>query len=497
MATILGAAAMDAASLPLWFDELATYSISGVPTAGAVFEALRGAADAQPPVLYFLTRALRACFGNSELAVRGQALLGFGLMLGCLYALVRRRAPAAYGLAAMLFPAMTWGFDYAHEARPYALVMGFCALALLLWDLLTDGRKGRTGLLFGLAVTLVLLLSSHYYAVLLLIPLGVGELVRSVRRLRVDWPVWLALVLPLGVLGFYLPFIEAVRVAYQENFFSRADWLDSWGFYLVLLAPAFLSLIAAMAAAGIVGWRWDRAPRGDDPAKRGSLYEPPLRAAVLTLAVIPLFYVGLAIASTGAFVYRYPLAALVGVTLVFVDVIHNQYGRGRTKAVGALCAVLMVAFVGLRLAPAAQGLASGGELRELKEYLSAIERETANDPAPVAVSAPQAFAQYAHYASPQLRARLEYWADPTLAVEYLKTDSAELSLRNLAPWAGLQVGRYDHSEGNTEGFYLAEVRGHKYDWITGELGRRYGPGHELRKSKDRALWRIGGNGSHD
>lgn len=487
---------MEAASRPLWYDELATYYVSGAPTAGAVFDALRGAADAQPPVLFFLTRGLRAVFGDSELAVRGQALLGFGLMLGCLFALARRRAPAVYALAAMLFAALTWGFDYAREARPYGLVMGFCALALLLWDLATDGRERRAGLLPGLAATLVLLLSCHYYAVLLLVPLGAGELVRTLRRRALDWPVWAALCSPPLVLVLYLPFIRAVRAAYQENFFSPAEWMDSWGFYLVLLDPAFLSLIAAMAAAGIVGWKWDSAPPGDDPSKRGSLYEPPLRAAVLTLALIPLVYVGLAMASTGAFVYRYALAALVGVTLVFVDVLHNQFGA-RTKAVGALCATLAVAFMGLRLAPAAQSFAGGGELRELKEDLAAIERATANDSAPVAVSAPQAFAQYAHYASPQLRARLEYWADPALAVKYVETDSGELALCNLAPWAGLQVGRYDENGENRESFYLAEVRGHKHDWITAELGRRYGPGRELRKSKDGPLWRIGGNGSDD
>ena len=492
MAAILGAAAMQAASRPLWFDELATYYISGAPTAGGIFEALQGAADAQPPVLFFVTRGLRAVFGDSELAVRGQAVAGFGLMLLCLYVLVRQYAPAVYGLAAMLFAAMTWGFDYAHEARPYGLVMGFCALAVLLWNRARDGRPRRGRALVCLAATLALMLSSHYYAVLLLIPLGAGEIVRSVRRRSVDWAMWAALAAPTLILGLYLPFIEAVRAAYQENFFSPAEPMDSWGFYFVLLAPAFLSLIAALAVAGMVAWKWDPAPPGDDAAKRGSMYDPPMRTVVLTLALIPLAYVGLAMASTGAFVYRYPLAALVGVALLFVDVLHNQFGT-RTRAVGAFCAAMAAAFLVLRLTPAAQSFASGGELRKLGEALTAIERATADDPAPVAVSAPQAFAQYAHYASPRLRARLEYWADPGLAVEYLETDSAELALRNLAPWAGLEVGGFAESCRAGADFYLAEVRGHKYDWITAELQRRYGPGEELQKDNVRRLVRISGS----
>jgi hypothetical protein len=494
LAAILGAAAMQAASRPLWFDELATYYISGAPTAGAIFEALEGAADAQPPVLFFVTRGLRAVFGDSELAVRGQAIAGFGVMLVCLYALVRQYAPAAYGFAAILFAAMTWGFDYAHEARPYGLVMGFCALAVLLWKRATGGPSRRGGVLVCLAATLALMLSSHYYAVLLLIPLGAGEIVRSVKRRAVDWAIWATLAAPTLVLGLYLPFIQAVREAYQENFFSPAEPMDGWGFYFVLLAPAFFSLVAALTAAGFVAWKWDPAPPGDDAAKRGSLYEPPLRTVVLTLALIPLAYVGLAMASTGAFVYRYPLAALVGVALLFVDVLHNQFGS-RTKAVAAFCVVMAATFLALRLAPAARSLASGGELRKLKEDLAAIERATADDPAPVTVSAPQAFAQYAHYATPQLRARLEYWADPELAVQYLETDSAELSLRNLAPWAGLEVGGFAESCRTGADFYLAEVRGHKYDWITAELQRRFGPGEEIQQDNVRRLVRISGSKS--
>ena len=490
LTAVLGAAALEAASRPFWFDELATYYISGAPAAAEIFDALRGAADAQPPVLFFVTRWIRALFGDSELALRLQAVAGFGLLLWCLWKLVSRRAPAVYGLAAMLFASLTWGLRYAHEARPYALVMAFSALALLLWSLAADGRERRTGLLLGLAATLALLLSSHYYAALVLVPLGIGELVRSVRRRSIDWAVWAALVLPASVLALYLPFIQAVRSAYEKNFFSQAEIMDTWGFYFVLLQPAFFPSIAALAVAAFVGWKLDPAPAGDNPAERGSLYEPHLMFAILALALLPIAYVGLAMATTGAFVYRYALAALAGVTLLFIDVLHNQFGA-RTKALASFCAVLGAAFLGLRLAPAAASFASGGELKELRDELAAIESAAAADAAPVTVSAPQPYVQYAHYARPGLRARLEYWGDPELALEHLETNSAEYALRNLAPWAGLEVGTFAEADASSRRFYLAEIRGHKSDWMTEEIERRRGTGEELRKTESCTLWRIG------
>ncbi len=161
----------------MWDDEFFTLYISGAASFSEIWKALLTGADQHPPSFYFLTHTVFSGFGISHLTLRLPAMLGFWLMLLCLYAIVARRTSPIYGLAAMLFPLLTWIVRYATEARGYGLVLGFGSLALLCWLCASDGRR-RACALPGLWLSLMLAVGSHYYAILLLLPLGVGELVR-------------------------------------------------------------------------------------------------------------------------------------------------------------------------------------------------------------------------------------------------------------------------------------------------------------------------------
>src|SRR5207237_1162969 len=113
-------------------------------------------------------------------------ILGFWLMTVCIFRFVSRRCPPIYAAAAMIFPLITSAFYYACEARPYALVMGFTALALVCWQQILENER-RTISLFGLWFSLSACICLHYYAILIWIPFGLAELARLRSRKRPDW----------------------------------------------------------------------------------------------------------------------------------------------------------------------------------------------------------------------------------------------------------------------------------------------------------------------
>ena len=112
---------------------------------------------------------------------------GFAGMSVFLFLTIRRRVGAGLGLAAVAFVWSTWAYEYSYEARPYALLMCAVAAAFYFWSEAATGERRAVNIsLFG--ASLLVMMSTHYYAGLLLIPFGVGELVRLARALTKVFP---------------------------------------------------------------------------------------------------------------------------------------------------------------------------------------------------------------------------------------------------------------------------------------------------------------------
>jgi hypothetical protein len=307
-------------------------------------------------------------------------------------------------------------------------------------------------------------LSSHYYALLLFVPLGVGELSRTLRRKSIDWPVWAVLLTTPFCLLIYLPLALGVGTEYTQGFWSPVEYYDLYGFYLVLLAPAALPLCVALIVAGVVSRK-----SGD---KASPVDERPFPAhewaAVCALAATPMLYVLVTMALTGAFVYRYPLAALFGVSVLFAAVLHSWLGNRHTP-VWSAAAVLAVSFVVLRLAPAVAATTPPTPLDEVNSTLHKIAAKEECSAGPVVVSSPLKFLTFARYAPSGLRERLVYPADPQLAREATKTDSPDVSLLKLAPWADLNVPSYAEFRAGSANFCVVTYSNARFDWIAGKL----------------------------
>lgn len=164
-----------------WEDEFFTYYLSRTSSWHELLQALATGADQHPPSFYYLTHLSTTVFGSSHITVRLPAILGFWLLCICLYEIVRDLTTPAWAAVAMFFPLATEFYNYASEARGYGLMAGFAALAVLSWLRLAEHRQ-RTVYVPLLAVALVAAVASHYYAVLIVIPLALGELVKTATQ---------------------------------------------------------------------------------------------------------------------------------------------------------------------------------------------------------------------------------------------------------------------------------------------------------------------------
>ena len=464
-------ASVRAAKERLWFDEFFTFHIARLGSIGEIWEALLDAADALPPLSFVLTAAAHAGFGAGEWATRLPSILAWGVASGALFHLIAKRYGAACGLAAMLLTWLTWGYEYAYEARPYSLVVAFGALGLLCWRALCEGRRPKTAAL-GLASCLAAAVSCHYYAVLLWAPLAAGEAARTWRSGKVEVPFWTALVVGASPLLAYLPLIEASRRTYSEGFWSPVTNTDILGTYIFLLMPALWPLAVIAPLLLTVAWHRSRSPGGPAPLRRSQ----PLHETVAfgVLAGLPVLAVALAWWVTKAYHYRYSLAAVLGIGWLFAHLVRRATG-GRDTYLAMVVLALLAAFVGTRFGlviPASLARHAPGSNDLGYQRFDVLDQPQA---LPIAVSSPILYPLHAHYAPELYASRLVYVSSPEAALHYRQANTPDLNLRGLARWAPLRVVDYEEFVARHEEFLIYDRPNSRFAWLKEKLeddGRR-------------------------
>lgn len=462
---------------PLWNDELYTLYIARLPTLGDVWAALSTGAEQTPPFFYVVTRASLALLGQSELALRLPAVVGFWAMALCLYRFVSNHGSALAGLAAMLFPLVTSAYYYATEARPYGLVLGFSGAALLCWQGAADAHRSCLRLA-GLSLSVAAAVSLHYQAVFVLLPIALAEAVHTLVRRRVAMRVWVAL-----ALGAAVPLLAFVPLIVRATRYSAAFWATPrWGqlpeFYYALLAPSPVTLLTLLVLTAV----YPLPPRPRNPE---ALAAPPRAedlAAALGFLTIPIIAVTLSMLVTGAFTDRYALPAVLGASLL-VAFAARWSAADRPAIVALLILVLCGSFV-------LRGLESRGRLAATREAQARtivfLRSETLRN-LPIAVSDQHAFTSLAHYAPRDIAGRLVYLADPAMALAYLGHNSVERGAVDLVgPWFGLPVEDYRSYLASRARFLVYGNPGHFLNWLVVDLSTS-GRTIELRGRDDAAL----------
>ena len=207
------------------------FQTDSVGTLRKLIEVQRTAPISLDPLLdHALSHGAMQVFGVGAFAARLPALAGFLMMQVCLFFFVRNLAGERAGAVAAAFPAMTATLYYSAEGRPYGLMLGLYALALLCWQVAgkqwsvisgqwSEKASARGWALVGLAVAIAATINAHYFGVLLLAPICAAEAWRTLARRRIDWPTCGAIA--VGMLGWLgtMPFLPAAS-EFRRNYYN-------------------------------------------------------------------------------------------------------------------------------------------------------------------------------------------------------------------------------------------------------------------------------------
>ena len=164
-------------------------------------------------------------------------------------------------------------------------------------------------------------------------------------------------------------------------------------------------------------------------------------AAAVGFIAIPFVCVVLAKVSSGAFVNRYAIPAVIG----FAMLVGSATAFRRSATLRLVIAVSLTGWFLLSQArefiqPTGFSVpVSQAQVDRSTEWLADRHRDL-----PVVVADPQTFTVLSHYGSPEVRSRIVYLADPDLALKYLGHNSVERGMLDLLrPWFGLNVVEFE------------------------------------------------------
>ena len=389
-----------------WFDELFTVYISRLHGLSAVWGALMKGVDFNPPLLYAFTQLSESVFGEGQIATRLPEIISFWIFCLCLFRFISVRISPLSGYIGMLFPLVTGAYFYAYEARSHGIVLGFAGIALVCWQAAAARSERRFGWILGLGGALALAMLTHSFALLLLVPIGFGELVRTVRARRIDWPIWLTLAASTLAILISLPLLRGVKSALGPSFFPATlrALVDSYKSHLepagsVLAATLFLLCIVQV----VPPWR---VPESNGERTLG---EHEI-VAILGFMGIPIL-VFLATRITGApMLARYSTACVAGFACLL------GAGVARRPALGFCVLLILLAGIGgsfisfqrsSALTEPSTSLPISTRLQEFKTKYNGMDAASDKD-LPIVLLHNLEFLPIAYYAPPRLSSRMFY-----------------------------------------------------------------------------------------
>jgi hypothetical protein len=339
----------------------------------------------------------------------------------------------------------------AYEARPYGVMLGLAGLALVSWQTATRGESRRLSLVM-LTLSLAASLATHYYAVLIFLALGTGELVRTWTQRRLDPAVWgaftLAGIIPL--LAFRDFIVQAAN--YSTAFWAQLRPSGVPNFYLGMLAPA--SFPIGVTLFGGLLYSTYALPHVPTAGDRRSIPAHEVAAAI-AFAALPLVAYAIAVLLTKAFVSRYCVAAMIGLSVLPA---YGLYYLPRGRALmGVTFLAAACAWFALHQYRALEGLADQASSR----FASiALLDNKASGGLPIVASEPHIFMSLAYYAPPGIKNRLIYLSDPDASLRHLGHNSVDRGMLDLVgPWFHLPIEKFDS-------YVLRNTR----FWMYGNLG---------------------------
>jgi hypothetical protein len=471
----------------LWFDELLTYHIAAMPSWRAMLTAA-GKWDLNPPLLYIPAHISLGLAHGNPIAVRLPSILEFYFASLLLYFYCLRKLRSHFAALPVLFFWFGPMFQYATEARPYALLcFWFCAL-LLFWDMAISQPRHRL-VLAAIAVSAGGLLSSHVFAPLSLLPFLCAEAVRFFKRRQPDWPLWAVLLCPLVVTVSYLPLFESYRsiTDYPSAFQAGPRKLTS--FYWHNLTGMVLCVSVAAAAA----WIATRLTTAKN-VRPGGLKLPLSEIALwATLLGVPVLLNAVLMSEEAAFWGRYCITTVIALCFLagfLIGAPLRANARAPYSSVGAAAVLLSLHGFAVPL------------WNEHKQPVpaNAAALEPVKPDLPLVTASGLTFVEMGQYESPRLLARVFYLHDRAAAIQFAHAtifeDLEDFQRAFKLPGTVKAYARFvaEHPK-----FLVLATPGYPEDWLLKKLaadGAKIIPlGSYLTPYKDKRLFEIQVNGS--
>ena len=415
-----------AATRPYDFDELSTYYPAALPTARDTWAFFARGLDVHTPVYAVIVHALLRVFGDHHVVPRVPAICGFWLAEAGIFMFAGRRYPWSYAFATMLIAPITSVYFYATDGRPYALVIGLGAMAMVCWQRASEGSSRRPFWLAALACILMLMVSLHYYAVFLWISLAAGEMIRWRARRRPEWGAVLAMAAGLAPIAVFLPMMRLARQNFTSTFWAKPGLGSIENAYRDLLTLGFAPLLG-LVVLWIAYPCFSKANSRTESLWNRSI---PLHeiVAVTALALLPVYAVPISFL-TGIFTSRYVLISILGIALwLGLAACRKAHGDAvlAVMAIGVLGGWYIQKYPALAIRQAASsGLRDHRGPYAKTPWMQTLEGSSL----PVVVSPAVFFLPLQHYAPAHVKARLVYLTSLPDALRYDRTDTGDRNLQ--------------------------------------------------------------------
>jgi hypothetical protein len=441
----LSVSALAAVRKPFWHDEIVTILVSRLPLR-MIWAAGRDGVDFFPPLTAVVTHGISLVFGVGPIVTRLPAIASFWATSLIVFAIVRRRSNATVAATALLLPCLTEAFQYSYEARGYGLMLALFAASLFAWSEAARGNR-RELYLPLLAIVLAASMWNHYFAVLTILPLAAGELVRFARSHRPDWPMY-ASILVGGLLTLPLaPLMHAAAYGSPSHLELAGVARLLPGTYQRLIGflegRRFQALVAVVIALGVA----ERIRRGSSSPGGRALPGHEI-AAGLTCVLIPAAAMFLGAAS-GAMYIRYALPFVVGLAIVGPLLAWWLSANPVGDVLVAVVVAVTVVQVGV------QGIVRAHIAGPQRVHAPPLPWTGPEGLEPVVLTDLD-YLQTWYYEPPESRSRLWYIADPisVVATGTFATPTMDRNLLALRGYAPVAVTDYSSFVRNTPRFVL-------------------------------------------
>jgi hypothetical protein len=457
----------------MWSDEYGILVTDSVRSVSRLFQVQSTYPVSLDPFVYHLLSHISIlCFGPDAFAIRLPSILGFLTMQVCLFTFLKRCSGTAAALFAGALSLSAGTFWYAYQGRPYGVLLGFCGIVAVSWQAAARRRYHRALPLVLLALGLALALNTHYYAVLLFIPLCGAEAVRAFEARRVDLTSVAAIAAGGAGLLCALPFFKAAS-AYQQHYYTRFVWdihFVTHAYTWLMVGPLGISpklqraFVFALCIALLAFALPLRRKRAEAVAKTTHAEMTML----VLLAALPVCGFLLAVTVTHVVEMRFVASATFGVSAL-LGLALAALLPSPAKMWTGLALVLAVGLFLNAMTMRQEDLLSKQMLAEMKlpsRTLAAIESRPGE---PIYIESPAIFLEAVNYASdPEARSRFGLFYSFQQNLLCCHTDTSARTCQNLRAMTDYPVVSFEELRAR-RGEQLFVLYHYASDWPAGAI----------------------------